>query len=356
MATNALPTSLSQALDFPLSCTRQISVQLSSDLAVGSVIVGGYAACVMTKYALHYASQQPRLQNQGDLRSAVVQFYRPMFPSTPITMTLREVNVGKGWSTLRIESFQNDKLTTSADIVITNLSIQGITLQTGWHLSPTPHQVDLTRLDTDSDPNWISYHCAFYPGGFRRGHSYAKTFIPRVRPTEITFIEQWIEPGWDCLPQGSRPLGTDQGNNNARWTNEMIQFVVDMTLPIQENFLPHEKGKPLPMGSIAATLEFAARQQKARKEGQSTWRALSDDGSKEFWAETLNVSLTLSTEIKQKLPPQGVRWLYLRTECKRILNGRMDMEVLVFDERMDLIAISHQVAAIISAKSKIQKL
>lgn len=136
----------------------------------------------------------------------------------------------------------------------------------------------------------------------------------------------------------------------------MIPFVVDMTIPIQENFFPRESGKPLPVGSIAATLEYAARQQKARERGRSDWRVIDDDGSKTFGARILHVSLTISTEIKQRLPAEGVRWLYLRSECKRILNGRMDLEVLVFDERVDLIAIGHQTAVLIEGASKIQKL
>lgn len=79
--------------------------------------IGGYIACVMAKYALHYARHHPKMQHQVDLRSAVVQFYRPVFPTKPMTMTLREVSIGKGWSTLRVESFQGDKLTTSGDLV-----------------------------------------------------------------------------------------------------------------------------------------------------------------------------------------------------------------------------------------------
>ncbi|KAL4934761.1 hypothetical protein BDV06DRAFT_235289 [Aspergillus oleicola] len=356
MATS-LQTSLPQALDFDLapSCTPQISVQLSSDIAFGSVSVGGYLACSMAKYALHYASQHPKLQDQVDVHSAVVQFYRPVFPTSAITMTLREVNIGKGISTLRVELFQEDTITSSAELAITNLSIKGITLQTGWRLSPEPRQVDLAKLAKDSDPNWISYHCAFYPDGFRRGHSYAKTFIPRTWPTEISFIEQWVEPGWDCLPQGSQPQG--MGQDKARWTNEMLQFVVDMTLPIQENFLPHEEWKPLPMGSIAATLEFASRQRKAREEGQPDWRALPNDGSREFLgAKLINATVTLCTEIKQRLPAEGVRWLYLRTVCKRIVDGRMDLEVLVYDERMDLVVVSHQAVVLVPATAKMRNL
>ena len=82
-----------------------------------TVTIGGYIACVMAKYALHYARYHPKMQHQVDLRSAVVQFYRPVFPTKPMTMRLREVSIGKGWSTLRIESFQGDKLTTSGDLV-----------------------------------------------------------------------------------------------------------------------------------------------------------------------------------------------------------------------------------------------
>lgn len=181
-----------------------------------------------------------------------------------------------------------------------------MTLQTGWRPSPEPKPIDLTKLETDSHPDWISYHCAFYSDGFRRGHSYAKAFIPRTPRREDTFFEQWIEPGWDCHPQGSlvrKGTGTD---TYARWTNEMIQFIVEMPLPVQENLFPPIDGKPS-TGSIAATLEFAEQQQKAREEGREDWRALEEDGSKTLKARMVNVSLTLSTEIKQRLPSEGVR-------------------------------------------------
>ncbi|GCB23166.1 hypothetical protein AAWM_06051 [Aspergillus awamori] len=279
MATDSLPTSLSHALGSPSFSTRQYAVHLPSDIAVGSVIVGGFTACIMTKYALHHASQHPELQNQVDLRYSEVHFYRPIFASTPITLTLREVHIAKEGSTLHVESHQNGKLTASAYIRITKPSVAGITLP-------------------------ISYHCAFYPTGFRRSQSYAKNFIPRALPTEFAYIEQWVEPGWDYLPLGSRPSGTGQGK--ARWTNDMIQFVGDMALPIQENYMPHEEGEPLPLGSIAATLEFAKRQEKTRNESRNDWRVLDDDGSKEFWGKVLNVSLTLSLRTSSKRFPLRV--------------------------------------------------
>lgn len=80
------------------------------------VIIGGFTACIMTKYALHHASQHPELQNQVDLRYSEVHFHRPIFASTSITLTLREVHISKEGSTLYVESLQNGKLTTSAHI------------------------------------------------------------------------------------------------------------------------------------------------------------------------------------------------------------------------------------------------
>lgn len=225
-------------------------------------------------------------------------------------------------------------------------------LQTGWKLSPPSTPVDLSKLESDSDPEWVSYQTAFYPDGFRRASSYVRTFIPRDWPTNIGQLEQWILPGWDCFPQGSCATTTE--GDKARWTTDMIQFVVDMSLPVQENLYPTQPDKPLPMASIAAILGFSAAQKKARLQGVSNWRELELDGSKVMMAQSVHVTLRMSTEIKKNLPAQGVRWLYMRTEAKSIVNGRLDMQVLLFDEGMELVAVSNQVAQIIPATQKIQ--
>lgn len=70
--------------------------------------------------------------------------------------------------------------------------------------------------------------------------------------------------------------------------------------------------------------------------------------------QSVHVTLKMSTEIKENLPAEGVCWLYLRTEAKSIVNGRLDMEVLGFDQGMESVAISNQVAQIIPATQKIQ--
>lgn len=132
----------------------------------------------------------------------------------------------------------------------------------------------------------------------------------------------------------------------------MIPFVMDSTLPIQESLFPHEAGKSLPMGSIEATLGFAAKQKAARDRGEEHWRPLEQDGCKEMTTETVYATLRMSTEVKKRLPVEGVRWLYMRTETKSIVNGRMDLQILMFDEAMELVAVTAQVAQIIPAAQK----
>ncbi|KAJ5691344.1 thioesterase-like superfamily-domain-containing protein [Penicillium malachiteum] len=345
---NQLPTSLSTALDISPSGDR-FSPPLSTDIAFGAVSCGGYVACLMSKYAVVYASKHETLRSQTDIRDSMVQFYRPIIATKPVEMQLRKVSIGKAWSTVRVETFQFGKIAASADIWLSNFKIPGISLQTGWKITTT-RPVDLSKLEFDQDPEWTSYQTAFHKTGFRRAHSYARNFIPKSWPSEIKYTEQWILPGWDCLPQGSCTH-----TEKAHWTTEMIQFAIDMSFPVQENFFPHIPGKKLPMGSIAATLDFAEKQRQARGQGRTNWRVLEDDGSLEPITQTVNVTLSMSTEIKRNLPVDGVRWLYLRTEVKRIVDGRMDMVILLCDEGLELIAVSQHVAQIIPSAKKHEK-
>ncbi|KAJ5611875.1 thioesterase-like superfamily-domain-containing protein [Penicillium herquei] len=303
----------------------------------------------MAKYVVTYASRHEDLRSQTDVRTSFVQFYRPIIATKPMELQLREVNLGKAWSTLRVEAMQFGKIAASADIWLTNFKLPGISLQTGWKL--TTRHVDLSKLEGGFDPEWTSYQTAFHRNGFRRAHAYARTFIPKSWPSQIKFTEQWILPGWDCLPLGSWVAQKEQ--DKARWTTEMIQFAIGMAFPIQENFFPQTEG--LPKAGVAATLEFAQLHRQARTQGKLNWREPELDGSLKPFTQPVHVTLSMSTEIKRSLPPEGVRWLYLPTDAKRIVAGRIHLEILLCDETMDLIAISQHVAQIIPAAHKHEK-
>jgi hypothetical protein len=82
---------------------------------------GGLLACLMTKHAVSHAAQNPKTKHQTDVRSAYIQFYRPVFPAKDprVHLQLREVSIGKAWSTFRVELTQgsNGKVAVSADVL-----------------------------------------------------------------------------------------------------------------------------------------------------------------------------------------------------------------------------------------------
>jgi hypothetical protein len=82
---------------------------------------GGLLACLMTNYAVSHAAQTPKTKHQTDVRSAHIQFYRPVFPAkdSRVHLQLREVSIGKSWSTFRVELTQgsNGKVAASADVL-----------------------------------------------------------------------------------------------------------------------------------------------------------------------------------------------------------------------------------------------
>lgn len=345
--------SLSDVLGFKLPHGTECSLKLPTDICFGSASVGGLLACIMTRYVVLYAAQHERMSDQPDVRSTNVQFHRPVFPDRgPITMTLHEVSVGFAWSTVRVELSQGrkDRINATCDVLMSSLDLPGPTAPTPWKLSPAPPPVDLENLDNHEDPRWICYHTGFHHDGFRRGGSYARTFIPVQPQSEVSYVEQWMTPGWDCSPQGSSQTGPE--HPQARWTNDMIQFAIDMSPVVQANFAAAQDKDYRTAGSTAALLSFATAQKQARDQGNARWRELASDGSHELEESVIIIELKMDTEIKSRLPDKGVRWLYLRSQTKALENGRSDKEVLLFGPDMTLVAVSHLVEVAIPTAKK----
>ncbi|KAF2000165.1 hypothetical protein P154DRAFT_599064 [Amniculicola lignicola CBS 123094] len=347
---NFQQTSPSEVLDFGPTQSNQRDVLLPEAICFGSTSSGGIVASAMSKHALLYAAQQPKLVRQKDIRSTHVQFYRPIFPAKgPVTMIVREISVGRAFSTLRVETFQGGmtKIAASSDILITDLSNSGPSHSTGWDLHPPPTPVTISKLALEEDPNWASFHLAFNLRLPIRGFCYTKAYLPTVPPQHITYTESWVTPGWNCPPAGS----PDPGVPTPRWTNELIEFLADLNIPIEANFHPNSQDVT---GSVLNTLSVAALQHQNRKEGKLEWRKvpLSALGLQTHAESAIQATLSMTTEIKKRLPDEGVEWLYLRGECKSIENGRMDSELVMFDEGMGIVAVSYQVVVLIPSVSK----
>jgi hypothetical protein len=166
---------------------------------------------------------------------------------------------------------------------------EGPTLDTGYTLMPPRPSVDLEKLERDEDEVWF-WQKKMPHAEFRKASNRVKMHFPRQGHVGKAMADQWA-----CFADGSN------------FTDTSLGFVVDMFPQVVEPLLEKTQGP--------------------------------------FWYPTL----LLNIDIKKALPPEGVKWLVVRVQIKKVKNGRIDLDVHVYDEEGDLVALSHHVGFIMSA-------
>jgi hypothetical protein len=129
----------------------------------------------------------------------------------------------------------------------------------------------------------------------------------------------------------------------------MIPFVLGLSFKTRE-FLPTCTRQALTNGEYCSNARIYSE---ATEGACGGWAGLEVEG---IYSANGPCIVGYIDRVKKMLPAEGVRWRYMRTVVKRVENGRMDMQVLLFDEKMGLVAVSHQDAQIIPAAGKNQKL
>ena len=59
-------------------------------------------------------------------------------------------------------------------------------------------------------------------------------------------------------------------------------------------------------------------------------------------APFFNITATLDIEYKRRLPKEGLRWIFTRTMTKMLQGGRMDAEITMCNEDMELLCNAQQ--------------
>lgn len=62
--------------------------------------------------------------------------------------------------------------------------------------------------------------------------------------------------------------------------------------------------------------------------------------------------MTLEVEFKRILPKDGLRFVLIRTATKMLAGGRMDIEVTILNEEMELLCTARQVLLVLEAGRK----
>lgn len=242
--------------------------------------------------------------------------------AAPAVLSVTEIKSGRSMSVLHISLHQDgllpefpwvspsSKSEVNAYITNGNLSKeQGVTLPTDWRIPLPPPTPDFAALDKNKDKKW------------RRGYLPIQKFIHTIHNIEVYMPRS---PSKRTI-RGAHDFWIRMANGE-NFTTEGLGFVSDILSPvIVEEFRPKSEKAPVPKGGFPYTANF--------------------------WYPTLVMNL----DVKKNLPEDGAEWLRLRIAAKQILNGRFDIEFLIFDAQGDYVAGSHHVSLAVDSSRNYAK-
>ena len=132
-----------------------------------------------------------------------------------------------------------------------------------------------------------------------------------------------------CPDKSITQMWIGLSNPEARWTNEMLPIGCDMYVPSLENFYD-DSDRSIQFFAKQA-VEWAERGP-PKDHGQTEWAL-------PRWYTTVNMSV----EVKRKLPEKGVKWLLTRMKTNEVVDGRMDVQGMIWDDSGNLIALAQYV-------------
>jgi len=241
-------------------------------------------------------------------------------------ITVVDLKVGKGTSTIQLQVTQNQKLSVIAVATFTNFSQSvGPTAKTDWALHPPPKPVPNFEkiLAHQPDDNWLPANLVGEILPFTRRQL---VLNPRGGFSTSGICDLWYTfPGesmdatyltmmTDCIPSMSDTLLHNKGPYDAH-----------RHFDIMEAWAEQNPGVPTPLKNA---LKDAAK------------------------ATIFNMTLTLDIEFKRRLPTGGQEWTFQRAATKMLQDGRMDVDVTLCDHNMDILCLSRQTIVALDAKRR----
>lgn len=213
---------------------------------------------------------------------------------------------------------------------------------TEWKLSPPALSTSIADLENDRDPNWTSYLTPFSSVSYRNAQAYVRYHIP-IKDDPRHTNDQWITPGWDDANAPNGPV----------WTNESVHFVVDNCLPLLPDLMNADRKDGFYHPTVAAGL----LQKEARVNGKDDrlWGEGMSPSARSGRFAWIMSTMSITTEIKKLLKPEGEKWLFMRATTKHLQNQRMDLEIILMDAAGELVALCNHIVQAIPLDAKMEK-
>ncbi|CAF9904247.1 MAG: hypothetical protein HETSPECPRED_003468 [Heterodermia speciosa] len=197
---------------------------------------------------------------------------------------------------------------------------RGLSLATDFRLDPEPVPAVVERLANGTEPGWADWIYPRHPNSPFKAFTHVRYFFPVQGVAHPSISDAWLTP-----------LCKDD-----TFTTETLGSVVDLWHRMVENYRPDAEWgtRNVPKRALHIFQQHSV--------------ATTDEGvPKTPYAYP---TLSMALEIKKLLPPEGAKWLFVRARAKQIKNGRFDAEVIILDQRMKIVAVSHQINSIVELK------
>ncbi|OAQ60217.1 thioesterase family protein [Pochonia chlamydosporia 170] len=255
-----------------------------------------------------------------------LEFLRPCEPRDS-TITIKPLKVGAAASTLQVQLDQEGKTKVLAIITSTNFDKSiGPSSKTAWKLHPTPAPIpDFDRISAHQpEESWI-------PG--------------RVVGELIPLTRRKI----GLLPREGFPVDgvCDAWHGflaDERMDAAYLALIADSTPSMSDTLLYN--GGPYDAHTFHKQMADWA------KENPGVPCVITNSIAEAMQATHFNITLTMDIEYKRRLPEDGLRWVFTRASTKMLHGGRMDVDVTICDEDMELVATSQQVILVLGAQKK----
>lgn len=286
------------------------------------------AAIVHLAAATHFTTTLSS-QNQPDVLSLHLDFLRTC-THDPFTINITDLKIGKGSSTIQLHVGQNGELKVLALATSTNFDhVLGPTVKTDWSLVPAPKpQPDFDKIHAyKPDENWL-------PG--------------RMTGEIIPFLKRMLV----LSPRDGFPVA---GVCDA-WNSFFAPERIDATyLALLTDIIPAMPDTLLRNGGIFDAHRMFALLEKGAKENPGIPPEVTNSLAHAMKAELWDFTLVLDIEFKTRLPEDGLQWTFTRASTKVLNGGRMDLDVTICDDKMNVVCLARQLILALDARRKFSK-
>ncbi|KAJ6145296.1 hypothetical protein N7470_009191 [Penicillium chermesinum] len=314
---------------------NQYTVDLKTEWCIGTVPHGGYTTAVLYKTAIkHFEYAHPKQYDSPASPISIQLAFLRRTLAGPATILVEDVKIGLRTSTIHIKLLQGSEkkkgeqeVKISGYITVSPPSAEvGLSAPSGWELTPAAPPGTLANGGVNFEA-WAGRDATVYrPVKVEAGQGLPQSVIEQSNKFEEERGEKLIGDQWARFRPGQDEKG--------RWTDAAVVYLTDM-FPMMLD------------GLDRASKSAMAKAEKTSEEGIKA----------SFWYPTV----TLNIDMKKHLPAEGVEWLFSRVVITSVRNGRTDLNVIILDEKGEVVAISTQVGLVVSASRnlgsrKMQKL